>query len=136
MNNAFGSVEQLPFDLKHKAVRVQYGLHASPTKDEIKIAKKSLAGRLHSELRMILEDPRSILNLSDDEYKVAKGILDGSEDVAEPGHESVEKISERLSMSVRDTKRAVADLLSRGYLQQLGVAGMDSPPVKPQPLLY
>jgi hypothetical protein len=55
LNQSYGSPEQLPFDLRHRAVRVVYDLGPSADRSAIKEAKGHLEGRFISELRQVLE---------------------------------------------------------------------------------
>jgi hypothetical protein len=54
MNAAFGTRADLPFDLQHKAGPIFYTLLADATKEQIRAAKKQLAGELKVALREIL----------------------------------------------------------------------------------
>lgn len=137
INTSFGRIESLPFDLRHKAVRVSYDLASDSPSDEIKKVEKELTGRLRSELRLLLEDPSSTLNLSVSEVAVARHLLlEQSTHGAECDYAEQEHIASATGLELSTAKRAVADLASRGYLERLGAAGTDSPPVKLTPLLF
>lgn len=54
MNGEYGGPENLPFDLRFRAVRVQYNLPAKPELAETRVLKKQLASQLSREIRLVL----------------------------------------------------------------------------------
>lgn len=136
VNRSFGPIESLPFDLRHKAVRVVYDLPPDSLAEEARSVQRNLTGRLRSELRLILEDPRSVLNLDDAEVTVAKYLLERSTDGAGREYTSQEDIASVSGLEPSTVKSAVADLVSRGYAERLPVLGTDTPPVKPSSSLF
>lgn len=57
MNEHYGTREQLPFDLRHKAGPVLYRLAPDASKEEIKKQKAVLVGYLKTQLRQMLASP-------------------------------------------------------------------------------
>ncbi len=55
LNRSYGPPERLPFDLRHRAVKLVYNLGPSSDRSAIKEAKENLEGRFTSEVRRILE---------------------------------------------------------------------------------
>lgn len=96
----------------------------------------NLVGILRSELRLVLEDPGSILSLSDTEVQVARYLLETSSDGRQRDHIDQEQISSDLGIEISEVHRAVAELVSRGYVERLGVMGTASPPVRPAKSLF
>lgn len=136
LNKHFGSPERLPFDLRHKGVRVIYDLPPDSDKEAIKLAKKFLEGRLYSELRLILEDPKSVFGLSTNEANVAEYILRTSQLGTGRSTYWVEKLAEGTGIQFEAVNSAITELVSRGYLERLGVSGTDAPPVKASHSLF
>jgi hypothetical protein len=136
INKAFGPIDKLPFDLRHKALRVTYSITPESTNQEIKVAQAGLTGLLRSELRLVLEDPRSVLSLTDGEVAIARLLLEKSPDGRQRDYTSQEDIASVVGGELSEVYRAIADLASRGYLERLGVVGTDSPPVRPSRSLF
>jgi hypothetical protein len=118
-----------------KAVRVTYSLDDSADSGTLKAKRKEIAGRLRSELRLILEDPSSTLGLTPDEVRVARYLVTTSKDGRQDFVDQ-EEIAAAIEVEFDRAKRAVAELASRGYLERLGVAGTDAPPVSATPNLF
>ena len=83
-----------------------------------------------------MEDPGSILSLNDAEVQVARHLLQASSDGRQREYMDQAQISSDLGIEVSEVQRAVAELVSRGYVERLGVAGTDSPPVRPSKSLF
>lgn len=135
INTSFGPVEQLPFDLRHKVVRVSYSLPSEAQREVIKGLKLELTGRLRSELRLILEDPRSVLSLGDDELAVARFMLEKVTTGVERTYIGQDEVANGLGLDLTVAKRAIASLIGRDYLDRLEVIGTNAPPVTPTDLL-
>lgn len=58
LNEAYGTRDDLPFDLKHKAGPIIYRLESSASKSKISNEKLSLAGKLKTALREMLKFPK------------------------------------------------------------------------------
>lgn len=59
LNQAFGTRDDLPFDLQHKAGPIVYKLEPGASKEDVERAKKALVGSLRSQLRDILNSGAS-----------------------------------------------------------------------------
>src|SRR5215213_8206975 len=116
LNSHFGTPERLPFDLRHRAVRVSYNLAPDASKDKIKAAQKSLVGLLFSELRLLLEDPKSVFSLSESQGRIVQYLSGASQRGTGRSYYSMEEISNGTGIEVEEVKRAVAELVSRYYL--------------------
>lgn len=135
-NRHFGSPELLPFDLRHKAVRVLYDLPPEASGSEIEAAGDVLERLLLVELRLIFESPGSLLSLSDDEVVVAEHIARSSKQGRGHTYYEPSQLAEVTGMELEALHRAVAELVSRNYLKKLPVAGTDTPPVAATPFLF
>jgi hypothetical protein len=60
LNEHYGSRDDLPFDLRHKAGPILYRLPPDATKNEIEAATKSLSSKLKSALRMMIASPPAV----------------------------------------------------------------------------
>jgi hypothetical protein len=129
LNRYFGSPEKLPFDLRHKAVRAIYNLAPDATKEQIKAAKQSLEGALRSELRLILEDPKSVFGLTEDESRIVQYLSKASQSGFGRTYRNIEDVSREAGIDIGAARAAVAELTSRGYLEQRKGLGKDSLPV-------
>lgn len=132
LNKHYGAIEKLPFDLKHRAVRVSYELSPTAPVEQRKAVKKSLIARLSSELRLILENPLSVLDMSDEEVEVARFIL--TSDQLGSGKEffTAEQVAAETELAVEDSENALRGLKSRHYLRRTG----KSAHFQPTHLLY
>jgi len=136
LNRHFGSPELLPFDLRHKAVRVLYDLPAEASRGEIEAAGEELEKFLLLELRLIFESPGSLLGLSDNEVAVAEHIARSSQRGRGHTYYEPSQLAEATGIELEAVHRAVAELVSRNYLRRLPVAGTDTPPVAATPFLF
>ena len=136
LNRNFGSAELLPFDLRHKAVRVLYDLSPEAPRGEIEAAGSELERLLLLELKLIFEAPGSLLGLSDNEVAVAEHIAQSSKQGRGHTYYEPSQLAEATGMELEAVHRAVAELVSREYLRRLPVAGTDTPPVAATPFLF
>ena len=136
LNQSYGLLGQLPFDLQHKAVRVIYDLPADSDKEAIKATRSMLEGRLRSELRLVLESPGTVFELSENEVRIAEYILRESWDGEARTYYSMEDLSTAISLDIKGVKRSVAELVSRHYLERQNGVGTDSPPVGATAFLF
>lgn len=136
LNRRFGSPELLPFDLRHKAVRVLYDLAPEASRGEIDAAGDDLERLLLLELKLIFESPSSLLSLSDNEVAVAEHITRSSEQGRGHTYYKPGQLAEATGIELESVHQAVAELVSRNYLKKLPVAGTDTPPVAATPFLF
>jgi hypothetical protein len=136
LNKHYGPPERLPFDLRHKGVRVIYDLPPNGDREIVKQVKSSLEGRLYSELRLILEDPKSVFGLSANEASVAEYILRTSQLGTGRSTYRVDKVAEGTGIEFEAVNSAITELVSREYLERLEVLDTDAPPVKARHSLF
>ena len=136
MNRSFGAPELLPSDIRNIIISALYDLPEGAEESTIRSAHNKLGSDLLQSLRRLLEDPRSTLNISDPEARIAKYILRNSKLGRGTTHHKADEISEALSIELDITNQSLAELVSRGYLQRSGEAGTNSPPVTATPYLY
>jgi hypothetical protein len=87
MNAAHGPIEELPFDLRHRPIRLTYRLAPDATSEERKRERDELAGRLASELRLVFESGALYGGLSPDAVRIVRYMAEHSEHgVAKRGH--------------------------------------------------
>jgi hypothetical protein len=100
---------------------------------------KSLRRRSFEDGRATVDQQRNLgaaSRLSENELRVAEYILkDPQEGVARKVY-NMEDLSAALSLDIKDVKHAVAELVSRMYLERLAVRGTDAPPVMATPFLF
>lgn len=136
MNTSFGLPDQLPFDLRHRAVRVVYELAEEATSAEIEKVKHGLVDQLCFELRLILENPASALRMSDVELQVAAYLLGVSKEGAGYAESEIDEIAAATGLGDDEIRQASAELLSRDYVEREEYLGTDSPPIRPTPQLF
>jgi hypothetical protein len=136
VNTHFGPVEQLPFDLRHKAVKISYDLSPSAKPSHLARTERELTESLERELRLVLEDPVAELNLSASSVRVARYFIEGSEHGTADSDVAQRDLAEALELDEQEIHRAVAELASRGYLERLAILGTTTPPVSPAPRLF
>ncbi len=74
--------------------------------------------------------------LSENELRIAEYILRDSQEGMVRGDYRMEDLSVAVSLDIRSVKQAVAELVSRGYLERLPLLGTDAPPVMATPFLF
>jgi hypothetical protein len=136
LNRNYGSPEELPFDLRHKAIRLIYDLAPGAIREDIRSVQRALEGRLRSELHLVLGDPGSVFKLSRNEVMVAEYISNGSKRGMSEEEYSMDDLSAALKMDGKEAKQAVAEMVSRGYLRRLESIGTDSPSVRSASRLF
>lgn len=119
MNRHFGRVEDSPFDLKNIAVQVFYELPPDADDGLIVQRQRELEEKLYSQLRLVLEDPGSVFHLSEEELKIAEYVAKSSERGRGSNQYAQEQLAKDLGIESRAAKRAIAELVSRGYLYRL-----------------
>jgi hypothetical protein len=123
MNSAFGSLADLPFDLRHKAGPIVYELASEAGKADIETAKKKLAGELKTALREMLP----LINAAAVEpFAPAKSIGGDPSRYFKPGQVLVNRRPSRISRN-GETQPFIVPDTSLIYLRIM--------PARPFPLL-
>lgn len=81
-------------------------------------------------------DSGAASRLPENELRIAEFILSDSQEGLLRGDYSMEDLSAAVSLDIKAVKQAVADLVSRGYLERLPLLGTDAPPVMATPFLF
>lgn len=137
MNLHFGDIEQLPFDLRHRAIKISYDLSPRSTETEREIVSNKIAQEFQTELRLAFESGALFSGLSRDAVRVAKRLSDLSDTGwGGQGDYAVGTLAADLSMEASDVNRSLRELEALGYVKRLGIAGTDAPPAIPTDHLF
>ena len=139
MNLHFGEIVQLPFDLRHRPIKVVYNLSpdSNPTDLEIKEKIEELASQFQVELRLVFEGGSLFKGLSPAAVRIARYLVDSSETGwgGQVGYE-VDELAASLGMTADEANRLLRQLGALGYVERLQIIGTDSPPAIPTDRLF
>jgi hypothetical protein len=137
MNLHFGGIDQLPFDLRHRSIKVSYRLASDSTEAEKMEALTDLAKRFESELHLIFESGSLFKGLSSEAVRIARQLSDLSETGwGGQGNYEVDELAAKLNMEAGEVNRFLRQLEALGYVQRLQIAGTDAPPAIPTDRLF
>lgn len=117
MNEEFGPPRQLPFDLSHLQV-LTYKLGSDADSQSIASEQSKLCNQLKPKIRASVLDPKSILNLTDNEASVAFYLTQSAETGFADEFIDQDEISKALGLSIEDSAEVLNELSSRGYLEE------------------
>jgi len=136
MNSSYGGPEDLPFDLRARAIRVKFA--ASPTEDgeSLRRLRRELAGRLRSEIQLALDE--SIWNGISEPSRTAVELFVGqSEDGAFRKPEfDFDEFCELLDLSESEAREVVDELEGLNLLGRRSVLGNSLKSVYPENRLF
>lgn len=123
LNKYFGLPEDLPFDLKARAIRVQFDLSPEAGKDQQRKAAKQLAGHLRNELKLAVD--RSLWsNISETARRAVELFVTVSEDGAfQKPRFAFPEFCSHLSLSASDARAVVDELEGYGLIERGGGLG-------------
>jgi hypothetical protein len=137
INLHFGDIDQLPFDLRHRSIKVKYRLSPSSTPEEQKEAIVDLLRQFEIELRLIFESGSLFRGLSPEAVRIAKHLSDSSETGwGGQGDYEVDEIAASLNMEANEVNKLLRQLEALGYVERLQIAGTDAPPAIPTDRLF
>ena len=137
MNLHFGSIDLLPFDLRHRWMNVKYQLSPTSTQAEQEQAAADLSGQFETELRSIFESGALFHGLSKGAVQIAKHLANLSETGwGGIGDYAVDELAASLQMQPEEVNKLLRELGALGYVTRLQVAGTDAPPAIPTDLLF
>ena len=137
MNLHFGAIDQLPFDLRHRLVKVKYQLSPASTEAEQEQATADLSGQFEAELRSIFESGALFHGLSRGAVRIAKRLVNLSETGwGGIGDYEVDELAAALQMQSDEVNRLLRELEALGYVTRLQIAGTDAPPAIPADLIF
>lgn len=136
MNLAFGQIEELPFDLRHRVIRLAYHLAPETTPEERNKERDHLAGRLAAELRLVFENAL-FGGLSRDAVRIVQFLSERSEHgVGGRGEHKVAELASVLGLDAAEVNTLLSHLAARGYVERSQVLGTDAPPAIPTDKLF
>ena len=137
MNLHFGGIDQLPFDLRHRSVKVSYRLSSDSAEVERAEVLTDIARQFEIELRLIFESGSLFMGLSSEAVRIARQLSDLSETGwGGQGDYEVDELAARLNMEASEVNRLLRQLEALGYVQRLQILGTDAPPVIPADRLF
>ncbi len=118
LNRYFGLPEDLPFDLKARAIHVQFALFPEAGKDQQKEAAKQLAGHLRSELKLAVD--RSLWsNISETARRAVELFVTVSEDGAfQKPRFAFPEFSSHIGLSASDARAVMDELEGYGLIER------------------
>ena len=137
MNLHFGGIDQLPFDLRHRSIKVSYRLSPDSTEAERAEALTDLTRQFEIELRLIFESGSLFKGLSSDAVRVARQLSDLSETGwGGQGDCEVDELAARLNMEPGEVNRLLRQLEALGYVQRLQNIVTDATPASPTDRMF
>lgn len=137
MNLYFGGIDQLPFDLRHRSIKVSYHLSLDSTEAEKAEALTDLVRQFEVELRLIFESGSLFKGLSSEAVRIARQLSDLSETGwGGQGNYEVDELAVRLNMEANEVNRLLRQLEALGYIKRLQIVGTDAPPAIPTDRLF
>ena len=137
MNLLFGGIDQLPFDLRHRSIKVSYRLSPDSTDAERAEAFADLVRQFEIELRLIFESGSLFKGLSPEAVRIVKQLSDLSETGwGGQGDYEVDELAAMLDMEASEVNRLLRQLEALGYVERLPLAGTDAPPASPTDRLF
>jgi hypothetical protein len=137
MNAAMGTIENLPFDLRLRPIKLSYTLAPDATPTEQEQERDELSKRLQHELRLVFESGSLFHGLSAGAVRIVQHMVQQSESgVGGREHYEVEKLARDISIDAAETNRLLRQLTAIGYVERLAVLGTDAPPSSPTDLLF
>jgi hypothetical protein len=135
MNAAMGTSETLPFDLRHRPIKLSYTLAPDATPTEQKQERDGLSKRLEHELRLVFES--GFHGLPAGAIRIVQHMVQQSESgVGGREHYEVEELATALSLDAKESNRLLRQLTAKGYVERLAMLGTDAPPSSPTDFLF
>ena len=136
MNTALGTTEQLPFDLRHRPIKLRYKLPLDASPVDQKQERDQLSKRLETELRLVFEHGL-FHGLSRDAVRIVRHMVEQSESGVQ-GREDyeVDDLATTFSLDPKEANRLLGHLTALGYVERLALAGTDAPPASPTDQLF
>jgi hypothetical protein len=136
MNNYYGSPESLPFDLRFRAVRVQYSLAPGHEPAERQAIKKQLAGQFAREISLALNQALFV-GLTPKSVEAIEMLVRES-DIGKHGHPELDfsGFCSRLAIDEVAGRDVVDELEGKGLLRKTSALGKPIRSVEPTDLLF
>jgi len=137
MNLHFGGIDQLPFDLRHRAIKVSYRLSPDSTEAEKAGELTDLSRQFGIELRLIFESGSLFKGLPSEAVRIARQLSDLSETGwGGQGDYEVDELAAKLNIEASEVNRLLRQLEALGYAHRLQILGTDAPPAIPTDRLF
>lgn len=131
MNTYYGRPDALPFDLRHRSVRVQYHLDPQADRVQRKSEGKRLADMLRRELSLIWK--KGLLRgLSENAFRMVELLVTQSES-GRPGAPRLtpEQLQQALSIDATEVRRVIDTLEGERLIERLPVLGPTGGSISP-----
>jgi len=129
-----------PCDVTHEDLGRLHWVDLFPDWDHglAQIARSLQRRNVQNDLNVVVHqrDLGPASKLSKNELRIAEYILRNSQEGMVRGDYSMEDLSVAVSLDIRSVKQAVAELVSRGYLERLSLLETDAPPIMATPFLF
>jgi hypothetical protein len=136
MNRHYGDPEDLPFDLRFRAIRIQYTLAPDADSDARQSAKKQLAGQFIREISLALN--RALFEDLTPNSVAAIELFVTDSDVGASGRPELDftELCSRLGLDEAVGRDVVDELEGRGFLRRISVSGNTLRSIRPTDSLF
>jgi len=137
MNTALGTIDQLPFNLRHRPMRLAYQLPPDASSADQKQARDDLSKRLEYELRLVCESGALFHGLARHAVRIVRHMVEQSQSGVQ-GREDydVDDLANAFFLDPKEANRLLGHLAALGYVERLALAGTDAPPASPTDQLF
>jgi DNA-binding MarR family transcriptional regulator len=136
MNTYYGTPGELPFNLRHRVVRILYNLQSSASPEELKSERRRLTHLLQREINLVW---KSVISggLTESGLRMAEVFVRQSQlGLKGDPQLSVPALCDLLGVLEAQVRQAIDELEGQGLIRRLAVAGDATRYVSPTPQLF